>query len=86
MSDYKPRSLLQELQDYVPPKTYPIRLRTNGERIFSAINKLMNDIDQSCDEEMAKELKKRFFNAAKTEDFRKFERGIDKLEAKIRGK
>jgi len=86
MSDKKPHSLLQELESYIPPRAYPVRLRTHGERVFTAVKKLMIDIENNCDKEMADELKKRFFNATRTNDFRKFERGVDKLEEQTKVK
>lgn len=87
MSDKKPtRSILQELEDYIPPTTYPMRLRTHGERVFSGIKKLMIDIEKNCEKEMADDLKKRFFNAARTNDFKKFERGVNKLQDELRAK
>jgi len=80
------RSLLEELEDYIPPTTFPVRLRTHGERVFASIKKLMIDIEKNCDKEMADELKKRFINAARTNDFKKFERGVDKLQDNLKVK
>jgi hypothetical protein len=82
----KKHSLLQELENYVPPKSYPVRLRTHGERVFTAVKKLMIDIEQNCDKETADDLKKRFFNSIKSNNFRKFDLGVDKLEEKTKGK
>lgn len=79
----KPRiSLLQEIENYVPPATYPMRLQTQAEHVFSAIKKLMISIERNCDDDTAQDLKKRFFNAAKSNDFRKFERGLEQLKKK----
>lgn len=79
----KRKSLLQELEEFVPPKLVPDRLDTQGRHAFAAVQKLFKQIDDNCTEEEAADLKKRFGNAIKPEmDYRKFNRGIEALRKK----
>lgn len=60
----------------------PSELEAQGRHAFSAVRNLIERIEKNCTEADAEDLIKRFFNSAKTDDFRKFKRGIRKLTEK----
>jgi hypothetical protein len=73
-------SLLQEIESYRPYQDIPHELDLQGRHVFSAIRRLVDRIERECDEETATDLVKRLFNAAKTNDYRKYERAIEKMK------
>jgi hypothetical protein len=80
MTDRKVGSLLEEIQG-LSPKKDPLRvLEVRGANAFSSVIKLFDYIQKEFDEETANDLVKRFLNAAKTNDYRKFQRGLNKVK------
>lgn len=65
-----------------PPDEAPAELESQGRHAFAAVRNLIERIEKTCSEADAEDLIKRFFNSAKTNDFRKFRRGIRKLNEK----
>lgn len=65
-----------------PPTDGPAELESQGRHAFAAVRNLIDRIEKTCSEADAEDLIKRFFNSAKTNDFRKFKRGIRKLTEK----
>ena len=65
-----------------PPTEAPAELESQGRHAFAAVRNLIDRIKEVCTEEEAEDLIKRFFNATKSDDFRKFRRGIRKLAEK----
>lgn len=81
MSD-RTTSLLKTLLESSPPSDTPSEIEAQGRHAFSAVRNLIDRIEKNCSEADAEDLVKRFFNSAKTNDFRKFKRGIRKLNEK----
>lgn len=75
-------SLLKTLMESSPPTEAPAELELQGRHAFAAVRHLIDRIKEVCTEEEAEDLIKRFFNAAKSDDFRKFRRGIRRLAEK----
>ncbi len=75
----KTASLLKTLMESSPPTEAPAELESQGRHAFAAVRNLIERIEKTCSEADAEDLIKRFFNSAKTNDFRKFKRGIRKL-------
>lgn len=78
-------SLLKTLMESAPPTEAPAELEAQGRHAFAAVRNLIDRIKEVCSEEEAEDLIKRFFNAAKSNDLRKFRRGIRKLAEKGNG-
>jgi len=75
-------SILKQLLESAPPTETSSELESQGRHAFAAVRNLIDKIEKVCTEEEAEDLIKRFFNASKSDDFRKFRRGIQKMASK----
>lgn len=72
------RSLLQGLSDYVPHtgQDRDLVIESRALAVIASVNHLIRLIENQYDEEMAADLTKRLFNAARSGDEEKFRRKI----------
>lgn len=79
MSDSKLPSIFARIESAVPSASAPIQIETQAKNSFSAVKKLFERLEQHCTEEEYEDLRKRFLNALKSNDYRKFDRGFHKV-------
>lgn len=72
-------SILREIESLAPKRGKNGFVLEKGNHAYEAVRKLFELIEQEYDAETAADLMKRFINAARTADFRKFKRGIDRI-------
>jgi hypothetical protein len=73
------RSILEELSNLGRAKDNDLLIETTGSNIIESAINLLNRISNTYDAETAGELERRFINAIKSGDPRKFKRGIQKV-------
>jgi hypothetical protein len=73
------RSILQELNDLGSSRNSDYIIEQRGANIVESATNLLTLIEQSYDAETAGEIERRFINAIKSGDVRKFKRGIQKI-------
>lgn len=73
------RSILQELNDLGSSRNSDYIIEQRGANIVESATNLLILIEQSYDAETAGEIERRFINAIKSGDVRKFKRGIQKI-------
>jgi hypothetical protein len=73
------RSILEELNNLGRAKNNDLLIETTGSNIIESAINLLNRISNTYDAETAGELERRFINAIKSGDPRKFKRGIQKV-------
>ena len=73
------RSILEEISQVVPTVDVNNVVETRASHVITSAINLTKMIYESYDESVADDLIKRFVNSIKTQDPRKFERGIKKL-------
>jgi hypothetical protein len=73
------RSILDEISRVVPSTDINSIVETRANHVITSAINITKMIYESYDEAVADDLVKRFINSIKTQDFRKFERGIKKL-------
>jgi hypothetical protein len=73
------RSILDEISRVVPSTDINSIVETRANHVITSAINITKMIYESYDETVADDLVKRFINSIKTQDFRKFERGIKKL-------
>ena len=72
--------LLRELETISPAsKEDTHQLQIQGRHAYEAVRRFMQKVSKTLPPEEAEDLVKRFFNAARTGDGRKLERGFDKI-------
>jgi hypothetical protein len=80
------RSILEELSNLGRAKDNDLLIETTGSNIIESAINLLNRVSNTYDAETAGELERRFINAIKSGDPRKFKRGIQKvIESKQNG-
>jgi hypothetical protein len=80
------RSILEELSNLGRAKDTDLLIETTGSKIIESAINLLNRISNTYDAETAGELERRFINAIKSGDPRKFKRGVQKvIESKQNG-
>lgn len=72
-------NMLMEIDSLSRKTDLPTSLETRGSNAFAAVRKLIQLIESNCDKDVSDDLIKRFFNAARTDDWRKFQRGVNKI-------
>jgi len=75
----KTRSILEELDNMVVERDRVHVLENRGNNIIDSALNLINMIRENYDQETAADLEKRLVNAIRTQDPRKFARGVNKL-------
>ena len=73
------RSILDEISRVVTSTDINSIVETRANHVITSAINITKMIYESYDEAVADDLVKRFINSIKTQDFRKFERGIKKL-------
>ena len=73
------RSILEELNNLGRAKDNDLLIETTGSNIIESAINLLNRIGNTYDETTAGELERRFINAIKSGDTKKFKRGIQKI-------
>lgn len=73
------RSILDEISRVVPSNDINSIVETRANHVITSAINITKMIYESYDETVADDLVKRFVNSIKTQDLRKFERGIKKL-------
>jgi|TARA_B110000503_G_scaffold98693_1_gene147878 hypothetical protein len=73
------RSILEELNNLDRSKSSDHLIEATGSNIIESAINLLNKISNTYDENTAGELERRFLNAIKSGDPRKFKRGIQKV-------
>ena len=73
------RSILEEISRVVPSTDINSIVEARANHVITSAINITKMIYESYDEEVADDLVKRFVNSIKTQDLRKFERGIKKL-------
>ena len=73
------RSILQEISSVVPTTDMNNVVEVRANHVITSSINVIKMICESYDEATADDLVKRFVNSIKTQDPRKFERGIKKL-------
>ena len=73
------RSILEELNNLGRAKDNDLLIETTGSNIIESAINLLNRIGNTYDETTAGELERRFINAIKSGDTKKFKRGIQKV-------
>ena len=73
------RSLLEEINRIDIRRDRNHFIESKAVQVFAAVENLTDLIKESYDEETAIDLNKRLMNAIRTQDPRKFERGIRKV-------
>jgi|TARA_X000000950_G_scaffold253235_1_gene316059 hypothetical protein len=73
------RSILQEISSVVPSTDMNNVVEIRANHVISSAINVSKMIYESYDEATADDLVKRFINSIKTQDPKKFERGIKKL-------
>jgi ribosome-associated translation inhibitor RaiA len=72
-------NLLARIEETLPTNSAAAQIETQAKNCFAAVNKLFDQLERQCSEEEFEELKKRFLNAVKSDDYRKFERGFNRV-------
>lgn len=74
------RSILSELQNFVPQENKDIIIESRASHIIQSAINLFEQIEKNYTPEEADELQKKFYSAIKNKDSRRFERAIKKLK------
>jgi hypothetical protein len=78
----KTRSVLEEIDSILPDRDKSHVIESRANHIISSAINLINLMYESFDEDVAKDLEKRFLNSVRTQDGKKFVRGIRKIDEK----
>jgi len=73
------RSILQELNDLGSSRNADYIIEQRGANLVESATNLLTLIGQTYDADTAGEIERRFINAIKSGDVRKFKRGIQKI-------
>ena len=73
------RSILQELNDLGSSRNADHIIEQRGANLIESATNLLTLISQTYDADTAGEIERRFINAVKSGDVRKFKRGIQKV-------
>lgn len=73
-------NILREIELLAPKNGKHEFIVEKSEHAYEAVRKLFDLIESEYSDEDAEDLMKRFINAARTRDFKKFKRGIDRIK------
>ena len=73
------RSILQELNHLNLNRDKGSLISTSGQNLIDSCVNLLRQINETYEPKQALELERRFINAIKSGDVRKFKRGVDKI-------
>ena len=74
------RSILEELSSLGQSRSNELLIESRGSNIIESAVNLLTLVKQQFNEEEAQELERRFLNAIRTGDPRKFKRGVHKIQ------
>ena len=74
------RSILEELSSMGTSRSNELLIENRGQNIIESAVNLLSLVKQQFNEEEALELERRFLNAIRTGDPRKFKRGVNKIQ------
>jgi hypothetical protein len=74
------RSILEELSSLGQNRSNELLIENRGQNIIESAVNLLTLVKQQFNEEEALELERRFLNAIRTGDPRKFKRGVQKVQ------
>ncbi len=74
------RSILEELNSLGNSRNTELLIENRGANIIESAINLLTLVKQQFNEEEAAELERRFLNAIRTGDARKFKRGVHKVQ------
>ena len=74
------RSILEELSSLGHSRNTELLIENRGQNIIESAINLLALVKQQFNEEEASELERRFLNAVRTGDPRKFTRGVHKIQ------
>lgn len=74
------RSILEELSSLGQNRSNELLIENRGQNIIDSAVNLLTLVKQQFNEEEAQELERRFLNAIRTGDPRKFKRGVAKIQ------
>lgn len=75
----KTRSILEEINAMAPKRDKAQLVDSNSQQVIASAINLINLINESFDENTAADLQKRLINSIRTQDPKKFARGIAKV-------
>ena len=81
----KTRSILEELSLVGLVKDPDVLIDNRGTNLIESSINLLNLIKSEYSEDQAEELERRFINAIRTSDLRKFKRGIARIQKTRKG-
>ena len=73
-------NILREIESLAPKRGKHEFIEEKGSHAYEAVRKLFDLIEAEYDEETSTDLLKRFVNAVKTSDYKKFKRGIERAK------
>jgi DNA-binding protein len=74
------RSILEELNSLGNSRSAELLIENRGQNIIDSAVNLLNLVREQFNEEESAELERRFLNAIRTGDPRKFKRGVQKVQ------
>ncbi|RZD42721.1 MAG: hypothetical protein CXT73_02450 [Methanobacteriota archaeon] len=74
------KSILEEINSIVPRKDKNMIVESRADHVITSVINLVHLIKETYSEEDAQDLTKRLFNSIKTEDPRKFNRGMNRVK------
>jgi uncharacterized protein (UPF0305 family) len=80
--DKKFRSILDELNDYVPQRDRDHFIESRAQQVLASVSHLQNLINEAFDPGLAEELQRRLLLAVKSGDDKKFVRKLREARAK----
>lgn len=78
------RSILEELSSLGHSRNMELLIENRGQNIIDSAVNLLSLVKQQFNEDEAAELERRFLNAIRTGDPRKFKRGVHKIQEQRR--
>lgn len=75
----KTRSILEEITDFFPESDREKVIESRANSIIQSSINLINLINETYEDDVAKDLTNRFLNSIKGQDSKKFSRGIKKV-------
>jgi uncharacterized protein (UPF0305 family) len=74
--DNRMRSIVEELNSYVPPKSKDVFIEGRAQQVIASARNLIKLVEQSYPPEVADDLTKRLLSAIKNDDSEKFCRKV----------
>jgi|TARA_B110000263_G_scaffold250111_1_gene270568 hypothetical protein len=78
------KSLFEEISSIATKRDKSLLVESRAEHIIASVINLIHLIQESYPQEQSADLNKRLINAIRTEDVRKFTRGMSKIKEQVR--